>query len=462
MSDYTDLNKQIIVNVGGADNISNVVHCATRLRFNLKDTSKANPEAIRKIPGVLGVQNAGGQFHVLIGTQVDEVYEQLIQLPEIKNAGLKAGEAVDENLDTAAEKTGLFDRFTRMMSDVFAPYIPVLATGGIASGVIGLLANLGVVDSASLTYQTFYAIFYSLIYFFPILLAFTAGKHFKCNPYVAATLGAAIMYPGVSNLLVTGDTASMIGIKFTAFNFGGSFIPILLAVFCMSYFEKWLKKHVAKNMQFIIVPAACLFIFVPLTILVFGPIGGMIGNFVKWIYSILSGNVVIMDIVFGGFFSIIILLGMHWAVTPIMLGIMAEQGYEYGLAAGGMGNYAVLGICLAVAIFAKNAADKTTASSAAFTNALCGITEPSLYGIVLRSKLLLATMVISGACGGLVLGLGKVAATNFAFSGILSFGAWFGAVNFPMYCVGIITSIGVGFLLTAFLLKSGKVTEFSK
>ena len=159
MSDYTDLNKQIIVNVGGADNISNVVHCATRLRFNLKDTSKANPEAIRKIPGVLGVQNAGGQFHVLIGTQVDEVYEQLIQLPEIKNAGLKAGEAVDENLDTAAEKTGLFDRFTRMMSDVFAPYIPVLATGGIASGVIGLLANLGVVDSASLTYQTFYAIF---------------------------------------------------------------------------------------------------------------------------------------------------------------------------------------------------------------------------------------------------------------------------------------------------------------
>ena len=156
----------------------------------------------------------------------------------------------------------------------------------------------------------------------------------------------------------------------------------------------------------------------------------------------------------------VILLGMHWAVTPILLGIMAEQGFEPALAAGGMGNYAALGICLAVAVFAKNAGDKTTAGSAAFTNALCGITEPGLYGIILRSKWLLGTMIVSGAAAGLVLGIGGVAATNFSFSGLLAFSGWFGCVNFPVYCVGIIVSIVLGFGITAFLLKSGKVKEY--
>jgi PTS system beta-glucosides-specific IIC component len=464
MKDYTELNKEIIEGVGGADNINDVIHCATRLRFSLKNNAAADEEKLKATPGVLGTVTAAGTFQVLIGNQVDEVYKQLLEMDEIKARGIKESGAIDDpkaaKADSATDKISLLDRFTRMMSDVYAPYIPVLATGGIASGIIGLLANLGVVDSTSLTYETFYSIFYSLIYFFPILLAFTAGKHFKCNQYVAATLGAAIMYPGVSDLLVTGSTVNLLGINFTAFNFGGSFIPILFAVWCMSYFERWLKKVTSESLQFIIVPALCLIIFVPLTIMVFGPFGSLIASGIEAAYNVLMGNLIIMDVLLGGFFSIIILLGLHWAVTPIMLAILAEQGYEYGIAAGGMGNYAALGICLAVAIFAKNNQDKTTASSAAFTNALCGITEPGLYGIILRDKRLIAAMVISGACGGLVLGLGQAAATNFAFSGILSFGAWLGAKNFPMYCAGIVVSIVVSFALTATLLKSHKIKEF--
>ena len=356
---------------------------------------------------------------------------------------------------------GLLDRFSKMMSDVYAPYIPILATGGIASGIIGLLSSMGVVDSAGLTYQTFYSIFYSLIYFFPILLAFTAGKHFKCNPYIAAALGASIMYPGVADLLVTGEKASLLGIKFSAYNFSGSFIPILLAVFCMSYLERWLKKVLPQVTQFILVPFLCLIIFVPLSILVFGPIGGLVGNGINALYGVARTNTILVDIIFGGLFSLVILIGMHWAVIPIQLGIMAEQGFETSLAAGGMGNYAALGICLAVAVFAKNAGDRTTAGSAAFTNALCGITEPGLYGIILRSKWLIGSMIASGALAGLVLGITRVAATNFSFTGILAFSGWFGCVNFPMYCVGIIVSIGVSFALTAVLIKSGKVKEYN-
>lgn len=394
---------------------------------------------------------------VLVGNRVDDVFRQLVELPELKERGIRESEAID---DPSAARIGLFDRFTRMMSDVYAPYIPVLATGGIASGIIGLLANMGVVAPDSLTYMTFYAIFYALIYFFPILLAFTAGKHFKCNPYVAATLGAAIMYPDVSDLLVTGASVNLLGINFTAFNFGGSFIPILLAVFCMSLFERWLKRVAPSSVQFVIVPALCLFVFVPLTIMVFGPLGGLAANGISALYTVLANNLIVMDVVLGALFSIIILLGLHWAVTPIMLAVLASQGFEYGLAAGGMGNYAALGICLAVMLFAKDPQDKTAAGSAAFTNALCGITEPGLYGVILRDKRLIATMVVSGACGGLVLGLGQVAATNFAFSGILSFGAWLGAKNFPMYCLGIAISLVASFASTAILLKSGGIRDF--
>lgn len=460
MKDYTELVTSIIAGVGGVENISDCIHCATRLRFSLKDSSKFNTDALKSIPGVLGTAVSSGYYQVLIGTHVGDVYSQLMSRPEMVASGLKESAAIDAP-EEPGKKVGLLDRFTKMMSDVYAPYIPILATGGIASGLIGLLSTMGVVDSAGLTYQTFYSIFYSLIYFFPILLAFTAGKHFKCNPYMAATLGAAIMYPGVADLLVTGEKASLFGINFTAYNFSGSFIPILMAVFCMSFFEKWLKKVLPQITQFILVPFLCLVVFVPLSILVFGPIGGVIANAINAVYGIVSASKILVGVVFGGLFSLVILLGMHWAVTPILLGVMSTQGFEPALAAGGMGNYAALGICLAVAVFAKNSGDKATAGSAAFTNALCGITEPGLYGIILRSKWLLGTMILSGATAGLVLGIGGVAATNFSFSGILAFSGWLGCVNFPMYCVGILVAIVLGFVLTAFLLKSGKVNEYN-
>lgn len=457
MKDYSTLIQEIISGVGGADNIENCIHCATRLRFTLSDGSKFDEATLKNVKGVLGTLVNSGYYQVLIGTNVGDVYNQLMEVPELKKKGLKATEEVSED---SKEKIGLLDRFSRLMSDVYAPYIPILATGGIASGVIGVLANMGIVDSAGLTYQTFYAIFYALINFFPILLAFTAAKHFKCNQYVAVTLGAAIMYPGVADLLVTGESASLLGIHFTAYNFSGSFIPILLALFFMSYFEKALKKYLPEMTQFILVPLLCLVVFVPLTILVFGPIGGLIANGITYVYNLICASKILVGIVFGAFFSLVILIGMHWAITPILLAVMAEQGFEPALAAGGMGNYAALGVCLAVAVFAKNSVDKATAGSAAFTNALCGITEPGLYGVILRNKWLIGTMALSGAVGGLILGIGGVAATNFAFSGILAFSGWFGCVNFPMYCFGVVASIIVGFVITAFLLKSGKVKEF--
>ena len=174
MKDYKKLVQSVIAGVGGADNINDCIHCATRLRFSLKDESKFDQTALKAVDGVLGTLVSSGYCQVLIGTHVGDVYAELMNAPEMKAKGLKASDAIDDPATAGDKKTGLLDCFTKMMSDVYAPYIPILATGGIASGVIGLLANMGVVDSASLTYQTFYEIFYALIYFFPILLSFTA------------------------------------------------------------------------------------------------------------------------------------------------------------------------------------------------------------------------------------------------------------------------------------------------
>lgn len=453
MNKYEQLTKDIVSTLGGVENIQSVTHCATRLRFSLNSKDKSDKAKIEKINGVLGTQIGAGTFQVLIGTHVSDVYDELLTIPGITGKGEVAD---DEDTTIASEKVSLFDRFTRMMSTVFSPYIPVLATGGIASGVVGLLANLGVMTTDSLTYQTFYSIFYSLIYFFPILLAFTAAKHFRSNQYVAAVLGASIMYPGVADLLVAGEKADLFGINFPAFHFASSFIPILLAIFCMSYFERWLKKTVPATLQFIVVPAACLFIFVPLTIMVFGPVGSLVANGISTVYQAVMAYPIISCTLLGALFSLIILVGMHWAVTPIMLGILATQGYEAGLAAGGMGNYAVLGICLAVMIFDKNKEMKQTAGSSSFTLALCGISEPCLYGVILKDKKYIMNMLVAGAIGGFICGITGVAATNFAYAGILSFGAWLTAKSFVWYCVAIVVSVVVGFVLTAFMLKTNQ------
>lgn len=449
-ANYEKMIAEIVQALGGKDNIKSVAHCATRLRFILVSKSLVDKKSLETIDGVLGVQIAG-TYQVLIGTNVADVYDTLIE-----KTGIKSGGEVEEEETSETEKVGLLDRFTRMMSAVFSPYIPIFATAGIVGGIISLLARMGVVNPEGVTYQAFYSISYSLIYFFPILLAFTAAKHFKCNSYVAAVLGASLMYPGIADMLETGKAVSMFGLGFTAFNFSSSFIPILLAVFCMSHLERWLKKKLPQVAQFILVPLVCLAVLVPVTIMVFGPLGGMLANGITIAYNALFQFRILASVVFGAFFIIVILLGLHWAVTPIMLSILAQQGYEYGLAVGGMGNYALLGICLAVLLFSEDKEQRATAGSAAFVNALSGITEPGLYGIVLKDKKYLFALIAGGAAGGLICGIFNVAATKFAFSGILAFGAWLSIPNLLWYCVAIVVSIAVGFVLTVILDKGLK------
>ncbi len=435
--DYKNLAETIVSDLGGLENIDQVIHCATRLRFQLKDAKKAETEEIKKIPGVLGVQNSGGQYQVLIGTDVGEVFDEVVK------AGVADGGTDFSDAEEPEAKKSLIDRFMTMISEVMSPYIPILATAGIIGGIISLLASMGVMNSEGLTYQAFYAAANSVFYFFPILLGFTAGKHFKCNPYVSAVLGASLVYPNLANMIVSGTQVQMFGINFTAASFSGTFIPILLAVWVMSHLEKGLKKVLPQVVQFTFVPLLCLAIMVPLTIMVIGPISGVLATAISAAYKALFIYPLIGCVLFGAFFIVIIMLGLHWSVIPIQLAVLAEQGYEYGLSAGGMGNYALLGVCLGVLFASKNAKKRQVAGSAAFVDALSGITEPGLYGIVMTNKRYLISLIVGGAAGGLIIGLFDVPTIQFAFSGILSFGAYLTIPKLPIYITAIVVSIAV-------------------
>ena len=435
--DYKNLAETIVSDLGGLENIDQVIHCATRLRFQLKDAKKAETEEIKKIPGVLGVQNSGGQYQVLIGTDVGEVFDEVVK------AGVADGGTDFSDAEEPEAKKSLIDRFMTMISEVMSPYIPILATAGIIGGIISLLASMGVMNSEGLTYQAFYAAANSVFYFFPILLGFTAGKHFKCNPYVSAVLGASLVYPNLANMIVSGTQVQMFGINFTAASFSGTFIPILLAVWVMSHLEKGLKKVLPQVVQFTFVPLLCLAIMVPLTIMVIGPISGVLATAISAAYKALFIYPLIGCVLFGAFFIVIIMLGLHWSVIPIQLAVLAEQGYEYGLSAGGMGNYALLRVCLGVLFASKNAKKRQVAGSAAFVDALSGITEPGLYGIVMTNKRYLISLIVGGAAGGLIIGLFDVPTIQFAFSGILSFGAYLTIPKLPIYITAIVVSIAV-------------------
>lgn len=451
---YTGTAMKIIDNLGGLENIEKVIHCATRLRFALRNSSLADTEQMKKTEGVMGVMNTGGQYQVLIGTDVADMFDAVVK------AGVADGGTDFSDAEEASnEKQGLVDRFMKMISEVMSPYIPVLATAGIIGGIISLLANFGIMDSEGLTYQAFYAAANSVFYFFPILLGYTSARHFGCNPYVASVLGASLVYPGLAGMIASGTKVSMFGIPFTAASFNGTFIPILLAVWVMSMLEKFLKKRLPQILQFTLVPLITLAVMVPLTIIVIGPAAAVLANAISSVYGVLFRIPVIGCVIFGAFFIVIIMLGLHWSVLPIQLSVLAEQGFEYGLSAGGMGNYALLGVCLGALIASREAKVRQTAASAAFVDALSGITEPGLYGIVMTNKRYLISLIAGGAAGGLIIGLFNVPIVQFAFSGILSFGAYLTMPKLPIYILAIAVSIIVSCALSAVITKRSETAR---
>ncbi len=457
--------KEIVDLLGGATNINNVTHCATRLRFQLRDPAKADRGTIGKLPGVAGAFEAQGLTQVVIGTHVPDVYAEVVAVPGVRGeGGVEDGVASDGGSVAVSSgaagggqpKQRWIDRLLSTISAIFTPYIPLLASVGIIKGLLAIAVSAGLLSDTSSTYAIISAAGNSVIYFFPILLAFTAAKRLGASPYIGATIGAALLEPSLVAINKTGERLDFLGIPFVGQSFGSTVLPILIGMWAFSYLERFLKRVLPQITHLLLVPVISLLVMVPAILLVFGPIGFALANGVAMAYTWLLQYPILLHILFGGFFIYVIMFGIHWIVLPIQLSILADKGAEYSLASGGMGNYAVLGVLLAVLLLSRDKATRTVAGSAAFVNAVAGITEPGIFGVIVKQKRYFAAVTLGGMAGGLVCGIFGVYVTAFAFSGILGSPAFLASPKAVPYFLAVAVAIATGFTTTVIMEKTAR------
>ena len=448
---FNKMAKEILVNVGDVENIKEVIHCYTRLRFTLIDKEKINKEKLQKIEGVLTVQESMDQLQVVIGSTVDKVHKELITLMDGCEKQLDTN--INKNIkDSSKEKTNtskntignLFNKALSTMSKIFAPVVPALAGSGMIKGILAVLSMYymnkhGIDIKTNDTYIIFNAASDAVFYFFPIILAYTAAKVFKASEIISMVLGATLCYPAIVALMGEERAISLFGMAFTKATYTSSVIPIIIAVWVLSYVERLLNKVVPEVIKTIMVPTFILLIMVPSTLLLFGPIGIYIGNGVNFVYQqLMSFSPILCGAFIGGLWCVLVIFGAHKAIIPIAINDVAVNGRQNLLAFAGAANFAQAGAAMGVFLKSKNKSLKTVALSGSIT-ALFGITEPAIYGANLRLKKPMIYAVICGAIGGGVMGYGGAYGIAFANQGLLTIPVYAqaGVMGFGSYLIGI-------------------------
>lgn len=454
---YEQLAKDIIANVGGKENVSSVVHCITRLRFKLKDESKANTEVLKNMDDVVTVMKSGGQYQVVIGNHVPDVYKAVVSV-----GGFQNQQPVEEE---EGPKGSLFNRFIDMISSIFTPVLGILAASGMIKGFNALFLSTKLLTESSGTYQILNATGDALFYFLPIFLGYTAIKKFGGTPFIGMAIGAALVYPTLSTL-TTGDPlytlfggtlfespvhVTFLGIPVILMSYSSSVIPIILSTFFASKVEKWLRSVIPDVVKTFIVPLFTLVIVVPVTFLVIGPIATwastLIGQGSLYLYNL---SPVIAGLLLGGFWQVIVIFGLHWGLVPISINNVATLGYDTILSPVFAASFAQIGAVLAILIKTKNQKLKTL-SYPAFISGIFGVTEPAIYGITLPIKKPFIISCIAASIGGAIAGLTDIKGYIVGGLGIFGLPSYITPEGINMNLWGAVISITVGFIV-AFLL----------
>lgn len=406
--------REIVRLVGGESNINSLVHCATRLRFELKDGAKFKKEDLEKLSYVLKVLISGGQYQVVIGPNVDNYYEAILSTTKIQ--GNKKTETVE------TEKVKISDRILKVISGAFSPLIPLMAGSGMIKALLTLFTTIGVMSDTSSTYLILSAAGNACFYFMPVFLGITISKQLKANAFVGGAIGAALLEPNFMGLIDSVDAVSFLGIPVTPINYSATIFPIFIAILVYAYLDKGLRKITPQSLQYFLVPMICLMLMVPFTVIVFGPVGTTIGNyvsdFVMWLFS-LSGT--LAGIVLGATYPFLTMLGLHWGFTPITLQNLDLVGGDIIEGVCVCAVWAQMGIALGAYLKAKkNSKLKSIAGPTFITGFFAGVTEPILYSIVMEYKRLMVVVAIGGACGGAVAGTLGVTMDAYVFHNIFS------------------------------------------
>ncbi|MGH2137862.1 beta-glucoside-specific PTS transporter subunit IIABC [Enterococcus faecalis] len=446
--DYQAIAKEILKDVGGKDNIVDVTHCYTRLRFVLKDTKQANKEALLQTEGVISVVESGGQYQVVLGNKVAHVYNALEPL-------------LAQQLTTKTstkEKNSLGNRILNTVAAIFTPVVPAIAASGMLKGILAIAVmvanNFYQVDLKPLnTYIILSAASDALFYFMPVILGYSAAKVFKTNEYIAMVIGATLCYPTIVSLMTEESAVTLFGLHVTKANYVSTVIPIILAIFILAYVQRFLEKVIPEVLKIIMVPTLSLLLMIPATLLLFGPIGIYLGDGVNWLYYyIMNLSPILLGGFIGGIWCVLVIFGAHRGLVPIGINDVARTGRQNLLAFAGAANFSQAGAAFGVFVRTKNKDLKAVAVSATVT-ALFGITEPAIYGANLRLKKPMIYAVASGAAGGALMGWGGSYGTAFANQGLLTIPVYAeaGTKAFICYLLGCGIAFFCAFLLTIFL-----------
>lgn len=392
---YEKLAETLVQRLGGKENIEDVYHCQTRLRFKLTDESKIDDEFVSDIEGVVKVIRNAGVYQVIIGTHVAEVFEEVEKLVDIKEG------------TTVKGKKKVFEVIIDFVAGVFQPVIPALSGAGMVKALLALLVVAGIVSTENQTYMLLNMFADGVFYYLPLILAFTTAQKLKCNPILAVGVAAMMLHPNWMTLVAAGETVKFFDfIPFTLTNYASSVIPIILVIFVQAYVEKFLRKWIPKAVELVFVPMITFVIMGILAFSVLGPIGSILGNYLGTFFTFLSETAAWAPAVLvGGLLPIMVMFGLHNGVAPLGVMQLADLGYDSIFGPGCLcSNIAQATAGAVIAFRTREKKIKQIAVSGSIT-AYMGITEPILYGITLPKKYPLVATMVGGACGGLYAGL---------------------------------------------------------
>ena len=444
MAKYTELAQDILNHVGGKENVISLKHCVTRLRFNLKDESKADDDYLKKRDGIVTVVKAGGQYQVVIGNHVPDVYDEVIQV-----GGLQAGGSLDIDEGDGVSKGNLFDRFIDLVSGIFSPSLGALAAAGIIKGIVAILGSvLHMTADTSAIYAILNAAGDAFFQFIPIVLAVTSARKFKMNEFTALAIGGAMVYPTLATTVTTLSQAhlnNILGIPFelpTSGSYLQTVMPVILAIWVASHIEKFMRKVTPDVVKLFIVPFVTIIVTVPLTFLVVGPIANTASNLLSAGFtSVMNFSPVVYGLLLGLLWQFLVMFGLHWALVPLALLQFSQHGWTNVLVAAALPNFTQTGVLLAIMLKTKEEKVKSIAMPA-FISSIFGVTEPAIYGVTLPMKI---PFYISCAVSGLVgagLTLFNIKMYAFGALGIFQFPSWVSPTSGlgPMW-IGIIFTV---------------------
>ena len=461
-SKYDGLARIIIQNVGGKSNVVSLTHCITRLRFKLKDESKANTEVLKATDGIVTVLQSGGQYQIVIGNHVPDVYAVVNQIGGFGGEGA----AVDSG---EKEKMTLID----IISGIFSPLLGVLAATGMVKGLLALASFCGMSETSG-TYIILYSVADGFFYFMPIFLGYMAAMKFGMNKFVGMAIGAALVYPNIVDLTslepigtIFAGTAFETNIytKFLGFpvllpggGYASSVIPVILSVFVGAKIEKLWKKIIPDVVKNFLVPMCTLVVIIPLTFLVVGPIASLAASAIGWVTSgAYSLSPIIAGLIVGGFWQVLVIFGLHWGMVPIMMNNISILGYDAVISPYFTATFAQTAVIVAILIKTKDKNIRSLAVPAAISGTF-GVTEPAIYGISLPKKKPFIISCIASAIGGAVIGALNVKCYIFGALGIFAFPSYIDkATNdlSSMYgaLIGVVVAIVIAFVLTMITYK---------